>query len=245
MEVKKEKAGELMDKVTSRTIADPTLACLQCSKPAHFQCPKCLELKLPQANAAFCSQICFKAAWVSHKLSHVKVSDAEGEKNSSDICVADALSRGWRYCIRKGQARIAQLLFFDWTGPLRPYPISPRCIVPDKIARPDWASDGRPKEEPVSEWQNSVEIKSSEQIERMRETCKVTREVLDAAARVIRPGITTDEIDKAVHEATISAGGYPSPLNYHFFPKSCCTSVNEVICHGIPDARQNLTAGMA
>ncbi|KAJ7568414.1 hypothetical protein O6H91_01G031800 [Diphasiastrum complanatum] len=88
------------------------------------------------------SQICFKAAWVSHKLSHIKVSDAEGEKNSSEICVADALSRGWRYCNRKGQARSAQLPFFDWTGPLRPYPISPRCIVPDKIARPDWASDG-------------------------------------------------------------------------------------------------------
>ncbi|PKI70407.1 hypothetical protein CRG98_009182 [Punica granatum] len=72
----------------------------------------------------------------------------------------------------------------------------------------------------------------------MRECCRIAREVLDVAARMIRPGVTTDEIDKAVHEATIAAGGYPSPLNYHFFPKSCCTSVNEVICHGIPDARK-------
>ncbi|KAK4483174.1 hypothetical protein RD792_010354 [Penstemon davidsonii] len=72
----------------------------------------------------------------------------------------------------------------------------------------------------------------------MRETSRMAREVLDIAARVIRPGITTDEIDAVVHEATIAAGGYPSPLNYYFFPKSCCTSVNEVICHGIPDARK-------
>jgi methionine aminopeptidase len=61
---------------------------------------------------------------------------------------------------------------------------------------------------------------------------------LDAAARVIKPGVTTDNIDEVVHQATISAGAYPSPLNYHFIPKPCCTFVHEVICHGIPDARQ-------
>ena len=70
----------------------------------------------------------------------------------------------------------------------------------------------------------------------MRETCRIAREVLDVATRVIRPGITTDEINEVVHEATFTDGGYP--LNYHFFPKSCCTSVNEVIYHGIPDARR-------
>eukprot|EP00899_Mesostigma_viride_P025043 jgi/Mesvir1/5723/Mv09825-RA.2 len=63
------------------------------------------------------------------------------------------------------------------------------------------------------------------------------REVLDLAGRAVRPGVTTEEIDRIVHEATIAAGAYPSPLNYHSFPKSCCTSVNEVICHGIPDRR--------
>lgn len=50
-------------------------------------------------------------------------------------------------------------------------------------------------------------------------------------------GVTTDEIDRIVHEACIERECYPSPLNYHNFPKSCCTSVNEVICHGIPDMR--------
>src|SRR5690606_4874670 len=57
------------------------------------------------------------------------------------------------------------------------------------------------------------------------------------AGKLVRPGITTDEIDAAVHEMTIAAGAYPSPLNYHGYPKSVCTSVNEVICHGIPDDR--------
>lgn len=50
-------------------------------------------------------------------------------------------------------------------------------------------------------------------------------------------GVTTDEIDRVVHEAAVERECYPSPLNYHGFPKSCCTSINEVICHGIPDMR--------
>ena len=64
------------------------------------------------------------------------------------------------------------------------------------------------------------------------------REVLDVGARAVRPGITTDEIDRLVHEACMERDCYPSPLNYYHFPKSCCTSVNEVICHGIPDTRE-------
>ncbi|CDO70807.1 hypothetical protein BN946_scf184798.g123 [Trametes cinnabarina] len=72
----------------------------------------------------------------------------------------------------------------------------------------------------------------------MRNVCRLAREVLDIAAASIRPGITTDEIDAIVHQATIDRGAYPSPLNYRNFPKSVCTSVNEVICHGIPDKRK-------
>ena len=64
------------------------------------------------------------------------------------------------------------------------------------------------------------------------------REILDEAASHVRPGITTDEIDAIVHEATISRNAYPSPLNYRQFPKSVCTSINEIICHGIPDQRK-------
>ena len=57
------------------------------------------------------------------------------------------------------------------------------------------------------------------------------------AGELVRPGITTDEIDRVVHDLSVEAGGYPSPLNYRGYPKSVCTSVNEVICHGIPDSR--------
>ncbi len=211
------------------------LACVRCSKVAKLQCPKCLELKLPRSNASFCSQECFKESWIMHKPLH---SQLELQNNASGNGVHDQYLQGWMYCLRKGQARSTQLPYFAWTGPLRPYPISPRRLVPENIQRPEWASSGRPQQEMVSEWQTSVEIKSAEQIARLRHACKVARDVLDAAARAIKPGVTTDKIDEIVHDATISAGAYPSPLNYHFFPKSCCTSVNEVVCHGIPDSRQ-------
>jgi len=72
----------------------------------------------------------------------------------------------------------------------------------------------------------------------MREVCKAAREILDLAASHAKPGTSTDEIDEIVHNATIERGGYPSPLNYRGFPKSVCTSINEVICHGIPDRRK-------
>ena len=82
-----------------------------------------------------------------------------------------------------------------------------------------------------------VEIQTPEQIARMREACRIGREVLDLAGRAVKPGVTTEAIDVLVHEACIARNAYPSPLNYRDFPKSCCTSVNEIICHGIPDAR--------
>lgn len=66
----------------------------------------------------------------------------------------------------------------------------------------------------------------------IREACRIGREVLDLAGRAVRVGITCDELDRIVHEATVERGAYPSPLNYYKFPKSVCTSVNEVICHG-------------
>jgi methionyl aminopeptidase len=71
----------------------------------------------------------------------------------------------------------------------------------------------------------------------MRASCKLAAQVLQAAGQLVRPGITTDEIDAAVHQMVVDAGAYPSPLNYGRFPKSVCTSVNEVMCHGIPDKR--------
>ncbi|KAF7363416.1 Methionine aminopeptidase [Mycena sanguinolenta] len=85
---------------------------------------------------------------------------------------------------------------------------------------------------------NLPRILNAEEIEKMRTVCRMSREILDIAAAAVRPGITTDELDEIVHNATIERNAYPSPLNYRNFPKSVCTSVNEVICHGIPDQRR-------
>ena len=109
--------------------------------------------------------------------------------------------------------------------------VSPRRTVPTNIARPSYAETGQ-----VQRW-NESRVKSPEIIERMRHAGNVAAEVLRLASEMVRPGITTDEIDVFVHEACIERNSYPSPLNYHGYPKSVCTSANEVICHGIPDSR--------
>lgn len=143
--------------------SDSTLCCARCGEPAHLQCPKCVELKLPREGAAFCSQDCFRASWTSHKAVHLKA------KLSSSVS-----DEGWQYCLRKGQSRTQKLPYFDWTGTLRPFPISSRRTVPAHIDLPDWAIDGVPKIEPNSDLQHVAEIKTPELIERMRETCRVS-----------------------------------------------------------------------
>lgn len=77
-------------------------------------------------------------------------------------------------------------------------------------------------------------IKNAEQIAGIREACKLNSQILDEVAKHIKVGMKTDDIDKIVYEYTISHGGRPSDLGFMGFPKSCCTSVNDVICHGIP-----------
>ncbi len=115
---------------------------------------------------------------------------------------------------------------------LRPGHISPMRTVPAEIVRPDYAESGQPVR-----WAEP-RVKSPDVIARMREACRAAAEVLEVGAAVIAPGVTTDEIDAVVHQAYIDRGGYPSTLNYRGYPKSLCTSVNEVICHGIPDDRE-------
>jgi methionyl aminopeptidase len=114
--------------------------------------------------------------------------------------------------------------------PLAPGKVTPRRAVPAAIPRPDYARNGRP----VS---TGKDVKTPEQLERLRRACGAAARVLRVAGESVRPGITTDALDELAHEETIRLGGYPSPLNYRGFPKSLCTSVNEVICHGIPDGR--------
>jgi len=84
---------------------------------------------------------------------------------------------------------------------------------------------------------HTIYVNTPEDIEGIRAASKVGREILDLAGAAAKVGVTTDEIDRIIHEATIARNAYPSPLNYRGFKKSCCTSVNEIVCHGIPDLR--------
>ncbi len=86
-------------------------------------------------------------------------------------------------------------------------------------------------------------IKTPEQIAGIREAGRLNKEVLDAVEHKIHVGMTTDEIDQIVYQYTVDHGGIPACLNYEGFPKSVCTSVNDVICHGIPDPHQVLRSG--
>ncbi len=116
---------------------------------------------------------------------------------------------------------------------VRPGTLSPRREVPADIARPDYAATGR-----AAKARASGAPKTAEEIERMRRAGRAAAEVLQVVGAAVRPGITTDELDAIAHEECVRRGGYPSPLNYQGFPKSLCTSVNEVICHGIPDSTE-------
>ncbi len=86
-------------------------------------------------------------------------------------------------------------------------------------------------------------IKSPTEIESMRAACKLAAKTLKMASEMLKPGISTDDINDFVHQYTIDHGGVPAPLNYHGFPKSVCTSVNDVICHGIPTKKEILKDG--
>ena len=123
---------------------------------------------------------------------------------------------------------------FQYSGKLRPGTVSPGLLVPAHIQRPDYALTGIPSAK-GSLFMSTIVTQTPEDIARMRVAGRHAREVLDAAVRMVRPGITTEDIDNLVHAETIARNCYPSPLNYNRYPKSCCTSLNEVICHGIPD----------
>lgn len=104
--------------------------------------------------------------------------------------------------------------------------------VPDHIAKPPYALTGDPPAKA------SLPVKDDDEIARMRVAGRAAAEILAELGRHVAPGVITDDLDVLCHDLCIQHGGYPSPLNYHGYPKSLCTSVNEVICHGIPDTRQ-------
>ncbi|KAI9894927.1 MAG: Methionine aminopeptidase 1 [Vezdaea aestivalis] len=158
-----------------------------CSNNASaLQCPKCLALG---KESYFCSQDCFKRSWATHKTLHK--SPSSGKFNPFPT--------------------------FKFTGSLRPlYPLSPRREVPASIELPDYAKDGIPHSEQKVVGRHQIAILDAEEIEGMRKVCRYTREVLDIAARELKPGVTTDYIDEVVHNACLE---------------------RNVVCHGIPDQR--------
>lgn len=128
--------------------------------------------------------------------------------------------------------------------------VSPRRPVPASIPRPPYAASGVAEDVP---WTHPISPMPAKDLPAMRASCQLARHVLNFAGTLVREGITTDEIDARVHDEILKHGAYPSPLNYNNFPKSCCTSINEVdflplsqsvrshprqvLCHGIPDSR--------
>jgi len=114
------------------------------------------------------------------------------------------------------------------TTVLQPGRVSPMRQVPEAILRPEYVGRRRPRT-------GEPNVKSPQTIERMRTAGRLAAQALEAVGRAVTPGVTTDELDRIGHEFLCDHGAYPSTLGYRGYPKSLCSSINEVICHGIPD----------
>jgi methionyl aminopeptidase len=115
------------------------------------------------------------------------------------------------------------------SGSLTPGVVSKPLSVPKNITRPEYVGKRAP-----AEWTGG-HAKNPEQVEKIRAAGKLAAQAIALAGNSITVGMRTNELDVIVHDFLISNGAYPSTLGYRGFPKSCCTSVNEIICHGIPD----------
>lgn len=116
-------------------------------------------------------------------------------------------------------------------GTLAPGRVSPARHVPERIERPEYMFHSGPERVTASD------VKDAATIRRIREAGRIAAGALEAVGAAVAPGVTTDELDRVGHDFLVAHGAYPSCLGYMGFPKSLCTSINEVICHGIPDDR--------
>ncbi|VTZ69615.1 methionine aminopeptidase 1b, putative [Plasmodium chabaudi chabaudi] len=225
------------------------LVCKGCGEnlTKKLSCPVCLKNKI---NSYFCSQECFKRSWKEHSKMHPsekenneKEADKESkkvEKNNYTEVTKELLPQNYDPTNRKYwiyDSHLRNFLSFNFSGNIRPWPISKMNYVPDHIDKPDYAITSIPTSELKYKKKSDIYVNNSDEIERIKEACILGRKTLDYAHSLVSPGVTTDEIDKKVHDFIIKNNAYPSPLNYYEFPKSCCTSVNEIVCHGIPDYR--------
>ena len=115
------------------------------------------------------------------------------------------------------------------TTPLVPGRISPQRSVPSHIVRPEYVGKKHPVEGVLGD------VHDAETIERVRVASRIAAQALEEIGKRVVPGVTTDELDRVGHEFLLDHGAYPSTLGYKGYPKSLCSSLNEVICHGIPD----------
>ncbi|KAK8864436.1 methionine aminopeptidase, type I [Kwoniella newhampshirensis] len=140
--------------------------------------------------------------------------------------------------------RFGSYPLLDPSSAITSYPTS--LPVPASIPRPNyvpenfftktWGEHDLPEVEDVEVDGERIDL-GGESEKRVRKVAKMAKQVLEEVGRLVMPGITTAELDRAAHEIIIARGAYPSPLGYSSFPKSCTTSVNNVIAHGIPDDR--------
>ncbi len=107
--------------------------------------------------------------------------------------------------------------------------LSPTRSVPSSIVRPEYVGKTGPAKFLGSD------VKTADQIAKIRAAGKIAAQAIQLVGEACKPGVTTDELDRIGHEFVLSQGAYPSTLGYRGFPKSLCSSINEVICHGIPD----------
>ena len=117
----------------------------------------------------------------------------------------------------------------DSAGHLVPGRVSPMRPVPSRIVRPEYV--GRPGPAPHTRG----DVYTPDEVELIREAGRIAAQAIERVGQAVRPGVTTEELDAIGHEFLLAAGAYPSTLGYRGYPKSICSSVNEVICHGIPD----------
>lgn len=115
-------------------------------------------------------------------------------------------------------------------SPLRPGVVSPTLPVPESIERPEYVG------KPTAREGHEPWVQTPDVIEKMRIASRIAAGALAAAGAAVAPGVSTDDLDRIAHAYLIDHGAYPSTLGYRGYPKSCCTSMNEIICHGIPDS---------
>ncbi|KAG5848239.1 hypothetical protein ANANG_G00096350 [Anguilla anguilla] len=176
-----------------------------CSSEAKLQCPTCIKLGIQ--GSYFCSQECFKGSWSTHKLLHKKAKEDKSKDETKSSVENDVNTDPWPG--------------YRYTGKLRPhYPLTPKRPVPDNIQRPDYAEHplGMSESEQTMKGTSQIKILSPEDIEGMRVVCRLAREVLDIAALMVKPGMTTEEIDHAVHLACTARNCYPRPSTTTTFP---------------------------